>query len=146
QMDCGAAPDFSSAVDCNLAIQLGPAPVYNYHFEVRDSGGVVLTSSLNLEEPIIYLLNGPNMLGIARDLSGSDGAFQDNLGATDVFGWQSGGLRGDYNKGEFVPRDNSYTPIPGEGYFVIGDSENQTLSTSLNDNPEITDPSVTMDL
>ncbi|MDF1579122.1 MAG: hypothetical protein P1P81_11840, partial [Desulfobulbales bacterium] len=153
KMDCGVEPDFSdpAGVECSLTLRLGPAPYYDYHYEVlssADDSGDKLSESLVIEGPRIYLLNGPNMLGIPKDVSGSMAGFLDNLGTgeSSVFSWQSGGLRDKHNKGEFVARDNAYIPTPGEGYFVISESENQTLPTPLNDYPEITTSTTSLDL
>ncbi|MEN8134367.1 MAG: thrombospondin type 3 repeat-containing protein [Thermodesulfobacteriota bacterium] len=150
QMAC----DFSdlAAVQCTSSLRLGPTPEHNYHYEVWDSvdrSGTMLVSSLDIPGPNIYLLNGPNMIGLAKDITASTAGFLDNVGATGVFSWQSAGLRDKYNRGHFVAHDNTHIPTPGEGYFVLGESPDQRLSTSLTTDPAITnlnDPTVTINL
>jgi len=138
KMDCGANPDFSdpSGVPCSLPLRLGPAPTYDYHFEVWDSAdrsGSMLVNSLDIVGPDVYLLNGPNMLGIPKYVpASSSGAFLDVIGTNNsLYSWQSGGLRGKYNKGEFVPLDSTQSPTPGVGYFGVNEAAKQKLPTSL---------------
>jgi alpha-tubulin suppressor-like RCC1 family protein len=141
EMDCGITPDFSepNGVQCNSPLRLGPAPDHSYHYEVWDSLNEMLVSSLDIAGPNIYLLNGPNMIGLAKDITDSEAGFLDNVGTTGAFSWQSAGLRDGYNRGRFVARDNTHIHIPGEGYFVLGESPDQTLSTSLTTDPYIID-------
>ncbi|MCK4838232.1 MAG: hypothetical protein KAS94_05475, partial [Desulfobulbaceae bacterium] len=157
QMDCGISPNFSdpAGVLCTVSLRLGPTPAHNYHYEVWDSAELadpsakLLVSSLDITGPSIYLLNGPNMIGLAKDITASTAGFLDNVGTTGAFSWQSTGLRDKHNNGYFVAHDNTHIQTPGEGYFVLGELVNQTLSTSLMTDPaiiDLSDPTVTINL
>jgi hypothetical protein len=147
KMDCGAAPNITdpAGAPCSLSLRLGPAPAYNYHYEVWDSAdqsGTMLVNSFDSAGPDVYLLHGPNMVGLPRDVSGGASAFLDSIGADSVFRWQSGGLKDKYNKGEFVLLDDTTPQTPGEGYFMVGESVNQKLPDP--GIADIAEPTVTM--
>ncbi|MBU0675046.1 MAG: lamin tail domain-containing protein [Proteobacteria bacterium] len=149
RMDCGPEPvDFSGPVECTFDLILGPAGSHNYHVEARsgddyDPTTPPLARTNEMPGPVIELLHGANMVGLAKALLAGIG-LEDLLGSSQVYGWFSQGLSGVGNSGAFVPYDNNSFHAPGQGYFM----ERQDLATlpDLSAYPDYTAPEFIIDL
>ncbi|MBU0484089.1 MAG: hypothetical protein KKB30_06200 [Proteobacteria bacterium] len=148
QMDCGSEPvDFSGVVDCSFDTLLGPAASHRYQVEIRDSADYEpsvdpLVRSNGVPGPVIELLTGANMVGLAKALAGIDLA--DLLGSDRIYRWISGGLSSAGNIGAFEYYDNNRFNTPGQGYFI----ERQNLASlpDLSAYPEHSEMEFTVDL
>ncbi|MBU0484092.1 MAG: hypothetical protein KKB30_06215 [Proteobacteria bacterium] len=141
QMDCGTEPvDFSIPVECSFETNLGPAGFHGYHVEVRqvsdyDPSVSPLAQSFEQPGPTIELLNGANMVGLAKELAGID--LEELLGSSIIYRWVSSGLSSDGNNGSFEYYDNNRFNVPGQGYII----ERQNLASlpDLSAYPDYTD-------
>lgn len=150
-MDCGTDPDFSApgGVFCSVATELGPA--YDHGYQIVALGtsdydplAVPLIRTGRKAGPVVEMLNGPNMLGIAKDMRDTGVGPADLFGGNPAFQWVSNGLTTDTNHGSFAALDNGGFQTLGKGYFVIRDL-NATLP-DLRGYPETSAATVTVDL
>jgi len=129
----------------SLGLKLGPEPGHEFHYEALDEGGNIVYRYPEFGElvgPVVELLNGPNMLGIARDTAGGQGP--ELFASSSIYQWTSNGVTTDVNNGFFEELAGTASPDNGRGYFVIRE-ENATLP-DLTGNPEIADSSTMVDL
>jgi hypothetical protein len=150
-MDCGINPDFSipGGVACSTATKLGPS--FNHSYQIVGLGApdydplaTPLIRTGAIPGPAIELLNGPNMVGLAKDVAASGLGLVDLVGSNSVYEWVSNGVTTDTNNGTFAALDNTDFSMPGKGYFVIRDL-NATLPDLL-DYPEASSPTAAVDL
>ncbi|MBU0484074.1 MAG: Ig-like domain repeat protein [Proteobacteria bacterium] len=149
RMDCGPEPvNFNARVECTYDTRLGPAGYHEYRVELRgeeeyDPEIDPLLASGNLPGPVIELLNGANMVGLAKALLEEIG-LEDLLGSSRIFGWISNGISTAGNNGYFAPYDNNWFNVPGQGYFMH--REDLPSLPDLHEYPEYVEPEFTMDL
>ncbi|MBU0675761.1 MAG: DUF4347 domain-containing protein [Proteobacteria bacterium] len=150
KMDCGPEPvDFvlSGSVECTFDTMLGPTGNHTYLIEIREESdydpakGPLVTTNV-IPGPEIELLNGANMVGLAKALTGL--GLEDLLGSSQIFSWLSNGLSGAGNNGTYVAFDNNWFYTPGQGYFI--GREDQSTLPDLSEFPEVTDPAFVIPL
>ena len=132
--------DVTAGLLCTYVTPLGPAAAHAFHFEARDDQGNVvwrLPQQGDYAGPQIQLLNGVNLVGLSRDVSGVSLDPLAAFGSTSAAGWDSG-------SGSFVPVTSATALQPGEGYFVKRQSS-PTLA-ALDTYGEVTSTSFTIPL
>jgi hypothetical protein len=137
--------DFSGLVECGYETLMGPAGSHSYRVEIGENTDYnpalePLVTTNHVPGPVIELLNGPNMVGLAKDLSGSGLGVLSLLGSSRVHGWVSDGAYG----GSFAAYDNTQTFEPGKGYFVKRE-DNPSLP-DLSSHADRVAPSLTINL
>ncbi|MBU0484223.1 MAG: lamin tail domain-containing protein [Proteobacteria bacterium] len=148
KMNCGPEPvDFNGLVECTFETMLGPAGSQRYQVEIREMTDYnpaiePLVKSNEIPGPAIELLNGSNMVGLAKALA--DIGLEDLLGSNQISGWLSHGLSTTGNNGEFELYDNSRINTPGHGYFI----KRQNLATlpDLSQYPEHHQPEFAIEI
>jgi hypothetical protein len=150
-MDCGTDPDFSAlgGVFCSVATELGPAHDHSYQIVALGTSdynplAIPLIRTGRKAGPVVEMLNGPNMLGIAKDMRDAGVGPADLFAGNPAFQWVSNGLTTDTNHGSFAALDNGGFQTLGKGYFVIRDL-NATLP-DLSGYPETSAATVAVDL
>ncbi len=110
-MICGS--DFVSGSQCSYHTKLGPAGVHKFYFEAKMRSAAVLRypASDYLTGPETRLLTGLNLVGIPRDLAGSQMGSLIAFDSSTAYRWDSGT--------EYYGDISSVNPVKtGEGYFV----------------------------
>ncbi|MBU0676466.1 MAG: hypothetical protein KJ950_17665 [Proteobacteria bacterium] len=149
QMDCGPEPvDFTVQVTCSLSMNLGPVGSHSYHIEVRvgtvyDPSVPPLSQSNEMPGPVIELLHGTNMIGLAKALE--EGLDLDTLvGSSRIYRWVSQGLSSTGNNGRFEYYDGSWPYNPGQAYFM--ERQDQPTLPDLTEYPDYTASEFGIDL
>ncbi|MBU0484080.1 MAG: hypothetical protein KKB30_06155 [Proteobacteria bacterium] len=147
-MDCGPEPvDFSLPVTCTVERQLGPSANHNYHAEIRtgidyDPVEEPLLVSDQYPGPQVELLNGANMVGLARAFG--ETGLADLLGSDSIYTWISTGLSGISNNGYYEPCAGSCENTPGRGYFMR--RQDQASLPDFSSYPDLSEPEFVMTL
>ena len=125
--DMQCTGDFLTGATCRYTTKLGPSSGHNYYFEVVGSDGTVsrYPSTGHITGPVVELMNGYNMVGIPKDLSGVTLDGMAAFGTGHAYRWRSSGLTRGINEGEFIPVDITNPVKTGEGYYV----KRETLPT-----------------
>ncbi|MCK4837827.1 MAG: NHL repeat-containing protein [Desulfobulbaceae bacterium] len=130
-----------------LTLKLGPAAAHNFHYVAIDELEHIVyryPDSDELPGPVVELLNGPNMVGLAKDMTDSSLDLVELFGSNSIYRWVSSGLTTNANNGSYEAVDNPAALTPGTSYFVVS-APNATLP-DLSTYPETTAPTVTIDL
>ena len=144
-VDLTCTGSWASGATCSYSTLLGPAAKHKYYFEAKLANGTIVRylTTGEIDGPVVELLNGYNMVGVPRDLSGAnmDGAAA--FSSTPTYRWVSNGLTTDSNKGSYVTVDSSNPVKSGEGYFI---SKNSSTLPELGSFSDISATSYTITL
>src|SRR3989304_6061880 len=92
-VDLTCTGSWASGATCSYSTLLGPAAKHKYYFEAKLANGTIVRylTTGEIDGPVVELLNGYNMVGVPRDLSGAnmDGAAA--FSRTPTYRWGSNG-------------------------------------------------------
>jgi hypothetical protein len=129
-------------------LKLGPAATHSFFYEALDETDNLIHRYPNLSElpgPAIELLNGSNMLGLAKDMTATGQGLVELFGSDSIYQWVSDGVTTDTNNGSFEALDDTSFPTGGKGYFVVNRELNATLP-DLSVHPDTPTSAVAVDL